>query len=66
MIFGVKTALSSACACFGVILVVFAAVAPDNWYPEAALMAGLALLVVSHALTPCLDRLAVWRKQLLK
>ena len=66
MIFGVKTALSSACACVGVILVVFAGVAPDGWYPKTALFAGLALLVVSHILTPCLDRIAVWRKQLPK
>ena len=61
-----KTAVSSACACFGVVLLVYAAVAPDDWYPVVALFTGLALLVVSHALTPCLDRIAVWRKQLLK
>ena len=36
------------------------------WYPTVALFAGLALLMVSHALTPCSDRIAVWRKQLLK
>ena len=61
-----KTVVSSACACIGVVLLVFAGVAPDEWHPAVALMAGLALLVVSHALTPCLDRIAVWRKQLLK
>ena len=66
MIFRVKTAVSSACACIGVLLVVIAAVSPDRWYPEVMLMAGLALLMVSHVLTPCLDRIAVWRKQLLK
>ena len=62
----VKTGISNACACVGVLLVVFSAVAPDNWYPVAALFIGLALLVISHTLTPCLDRIAVWRKQLLK
>ena len=61
-----KTAVSSACAFGGVVLLVYAAVAPDEWYPVAALFTGLALLVVSHVLTPCLDRIAVWRKQLLK
>jgi len=48
------------------VLLVLAGVAPPGWYPEIALLAGLALLVVSHVLTPCLDRIAVWRKQLLK
>ena len=57
---------SSVCATAGVLLLIYAAVAPEDWYPAAALFGGLALLVVSHALTPCLDRIAVWRKQLLK
>lgn len=61
-----KSAVSSACACTGVVLVIYAGVAPPEWYPVPALFAGLALLVVSHVLTPCLDRIAVWRKQLLK
>jgi hypothetical protein len=57
---------SSVCATAGVLLLVVSAVAPEHWYPAVALFTGLALLVVSHALTPCLDRIAVWRKQLLK
>ena len=61
-----KVLASQICACAGVVLVVYAGVAPAEWYPGVALFAGLALLVVSHALTPCLDRIAVWRKQLLK
>ena len=61
-----KVAASNACACGGVLLLIFAGVAPAEWYPAPALFAGLALLVVSHVLTPCLDRIAVWRKQLLK
>lgn len=61
-----KAGASSACACGGVLLLIFASVAPDAWYPVPALFGGLALLVVSHVLTPCLDRVAVWRKQLLK
>jgi hypothetical protein len=61
-----KVIASSACACGGVALLIFAGVAPAEWYPVAALFAGLALLAVSHVLTPCLDRIAVWRKRLLK
>jgi hypothetical protein len=61
-----RAAASNACACGGVLLLIFSAIAPAQWYPVAALFAGLALLVVSHVLTPCLDRIAVWRKQLLK
>ena len=61
-----KVAVSSACACAGVVLLIYAAVAPAGWYPVPALFAGLALLIVSHVLTPCIDRIAVWRKQLLK
>jgi hypothetical protein len=61
-----RTAASGACACAGVVLLIYASVAPAEWYPVPALFAGLALLAVSHVLTPCLDRIAVWRKQLLK
>ncbi|HWM43146.1 MAG TPA: hypothetical protein VNP36_11960 [Burkholderiales bacterium] len=61
-----KSAASSACACGGVLLLIFAGVAPEEWNAVPALFAGLALLVVSHVLAPCLDRIAVWRKQLLK
>lgn len=61
-----RTALSNACACVGVLLIVYSSVVPDSWQPVPALFVGLGLLVVSHVLTPCLDRIAVWRKQLLK
>jgi hypothetical protein len=61
-----RTALSSGCAALGVVLIVYGGIAPDEWHSVPALFAGLALLCVSHALTPCLDRIAVWRKQLLK
>ena len=57
-----KTGASAACASIGVALIVFAALS----YSTVALFTGLALLIVSHWLTPCLDRIAVWRKQLLK
>ena len=61
-----RESISSACAPAGVLLLVFAGVVQDDWYAVAALFTGLALLCVSHFLTPCLDRIAVWRKQLLK
>jgi hypothetical protein len=61
-----RIAASRACACGGVLLLVFAGIAPDGWNAAPALFAGLALLIVSHVLTPCIDRIAVWRKQLLK
>jgi len=57
-----RTAVSSACACVGVVLVVVATVLSS----AAILMTGLALLLVAHVLEPCLDRIAVWRKKLLK
>ena len=58
--------VSSVCACVGVILLIVAGVAHDESYAVPVLFAGLALLVVSHVLTPCIDRIAVWRKGLLK
>lgn len=61
-----KAGVSSACACGGVLLLIYAGTAPADWYPVPALFGGLALLAVSHVITPCLDRIAVWRKQLLK
>lgn len=61
-----KSAVSGACATTGVVLIVLAGIAPESAYAVPALFSGLALLVVSHVLTPCIDRIAVWRKQLLK
>jgi hypothetical protein len=61
-----RAAASNICASLGVLFIIFAGVAPSEWYPAVALFIGLALLAVSHVLTPCLDRIAVWRKQHLK
>lgn len=61
-----KAAVSAACATAGVLLLLAAGLAPDGRYAVPFLFAGLAFLVVSHILTPCIDRIAVWRKQLLK
>jgi hypothetical protein len=56
-----RATASSICAGFGVLLLIFAGVAPAEWHAAVALFVGLALLAVSHVLTPCLDRIAVWR-----
>lgn len=54
--------LSAACSTAGVILLVLAALLPDHWYPVVALFVGIALLAVSHALTPCEERIDKLRK----
>jgi len=61
-----RTGISSACASIGVVLLVCAGVVREGHLATVSLMVGLGLLVVSHWLTPCLDRIAVWKKQLLK
>jgi hypothetical protein len=61
-----RATASNICASLGVLLLIFAGLASADWYAAVALFVGLALLAVSHVLTPCLDRIAVWRKQLLK
>ena len=61
-----KSAASAVCATAGVLLVVLAGVAPEWPYAVPALFVGVAFLVVSHVLTPSIDRIAVWRRQLLK
>ena len=57
-----RVTLSSACSTAGVLLLVLAAVLPERWYPVVALFVGIALLAVSHALTPCEERLDKLRK----
>ena len=57
-----RVTLSSACATVGVLLLVLAAVLPERWYPVVALFVGIALLAVSHALTPCEERIDKLRK----
>lgn len=57
-----RVTLSSACSTAGVLLLVLAAVLPERWYPVAALFVGIALLAVSHALTPCEERLEKLKK----
>lgn len=57
-----RVKLSAACSTAGVILLVLAALLPDHWYPVVPLFVGIALLAVSHALTPCEERIDKLRK----
>ena len=52
--------ISAACACMGVLLLVIASLLPTAWYPMVPLFLGLALLAVSHVLTPCQDQITRW------
>ena len=57
-----RVTLSNACATAGVILLVLSALLPEHWYPVVLLFVGIALLAVSHALTPCEERIDKLRK----
>ena len=57
-----RVTLSSACSTSGVILLVLAALLPERFYPVVPLFVGIALLAVSHALTPCEERIDKLRK----
>jgi hypothetical protein len=57
-----RVTLSTACSTAGVISLVLAAVLPEHLYPVVLLFAGIALLAVSHALTPCEERIDKLRK----
>ena len=52
-----RVTLSTACSTAGVIFLVLAALLPEHLYPVVLLFAGIALLAVSHALTPCEERI---------
>jgi hypothetical protein len=55
-----RAAASNVIAAIGVALLVLAGVSPGDWYPAVALFAGLALIAVSHVLTPCKDQITRW------
>jgi len=52
--------ISNGCAVVGVLLLVLASVLPAGWYPVLPLFLGLALIVLSHVLTPCQDQITRW------
>ena len=57
-----RVTLSTVCSTAGVIFLVLAALLPERFYPVVLLFAGIALLAVSHALTPCEERIDKLRK----
>jgi hypothetical protein len=57
-----RNAISNALAGVGVLLFVTAGVSPVDWYPALQLFAGLALIAISHVLTPCQDQMTKWWK----
>jgi len=50
-----RVSASNSCAAVGVLLLALANVAPADWYPQVQFLGGIALLAVSHVLTPCRD-----------
>ena len=57
-----RVTLSSGCAAAGVLFLMLCVLLPADWYPVVFLFLGIALLAVSHALTPCVERLERLRK----
>lgn len=57
-----RVRLSHGCAAAGVLLLMLSVLVPAHWYPVVPLFLGLALLAVSHGLTPCEERIAKLRK----
>jgi hypothetical protein len=57
-----RVTLSQGCAAAGVLLLILSVLIPADWHPVVLLFLGLALLAVSHALTPCVERLEQLRR----
>jgi hypothetical protein len=57
-----RVTVSHGCAAAGVLLLVLSVLVPAHWYPVVFLFSGLALLAISHGLTPCVERLEQLRK----
>jgi hypothetical protein len=57
-----RVTLSQGCAAAGVLLLMLSVLLDERWYPVVLLFTGLALLAVSHVLTPCEERLAKLRR----
>jgi hypothetical protein len=57
-----RVTLSQGCAAVGVLLIVLSVLIPARWHPVVLLFVGLALLAVSHALTPCVERIEQLRR----
>jgi hypothetical protein len=61
-----RVRVSNACAALGVLLLVVAGALPEDWLPAIPLGLGVALLVVSHWLTPCQEQITQWWRQRIK
>ena len=57
-----RVTLSQGCAAAGVLLLMLSVLLDERWYPVVLLFTGLALLAVSHVLTPCEERLEKLRR----
>jgi hypothetical protein len=57
-----RVTLSQGCATAGVLLLMLSVLLPERWHPVVLLFIGLALLAVSHVLTPCEERIAKLRR----
>jgi hypothetical protein len=57
-----RVTLSSGCAAAGVLILMLSVLVPAAWYPVVFLFLGIAFLAVSHALTPCVERIEQLRK----
>ena len=57
-----RVTVSQWCAAAGVVLIILSVVLPAHWYPVGFFFVGLALLAVSHALTPCVERMQQLRR----
>lgn len=57
-----RVTISQGCAAAGVVLVILSVLLPADWYRAGSFFAGLALLAISHGLTPCVERIEQLRK----
>lgn len=60
-----KARVSGICAAAGVALLALAALLPERWTPVIPLFLGLALLAVSHVVTPCQDQITRWWRRII-
>ena len=57
-----RVTLSQGCATAGVLLLMLSVLLPERGYLVVLLFVGLALLALSHVLTPCEERIAKLRR----
>ncbi len=57
-----RVTVSQGFAAAGVVLLMLSVLVPAHWYPVVLLFGGLALLAVSHVLTPCEERIEKLRR----